>query len=99
MAELPQVAHYLDVPLQHGAVATLRRMRRPANLAMVRRMIDDLRAAMPDIALRTSLIVGFPGETDAEFEELLDFVREIRFDHVGVFTYSRQERAVSASLL
>ncbi|MFN8557429.1 MAG: radical SAM protein [Dehalococcoidia bacterium] len=95
MAELPQVVHYLDVPLQHGSVATLRRMRRPANMAMVRRMIADLRAAMPDIALRTSFITGFPGETEAEFEELLDFVREIRFDHVGVFTYSRQERAVS----
>ena len=95
MAELPQVVHYLDVPLQHGAVATLKRMRRPANLTMVRRMIADLRAAMPDIALRTSFIVGFPGETQAEFEELLDFVREIRFDHVGVFTYSRQEQAAS----
>jgi ribosomal protein S12 methylthiotransferase len=97
MADLPQVVHYLDVPLQHGAVSTLKRMRRPANLAMVRRMIADLRAAMPDIALRTSLITGFPGETEAEFQELLDFVREIRFDHVGVFTYSRQERAVSHS--
>ncbi len=95
MADLPGVVKYLDVPLQHGAVATLRRMRRPANMVMVRRMIADLRAAMPDIALRTSLITGFPGETDAEFAEMLDFVREIRFDHVGVFTYSRQEKAVS----
>lgn len=95
MAETPQVVKYLDVPLQHGAVATLRRMRRPANVAMVRRMIADLRAAMPEIALRTSFITGFPGETDSEFEELADFVREIRFDRVGVFTYSQQERAVS----
>src|SRR5581483_4687992 len=78
MAELPQVVHYLDVPLQHGAVATLRRMRRPANMGMVRQMIAGLRAAMPDIALRTSLITGFPGETDAEFDELLAFVEEIR---------------------
>jgi ribosomal protein S12 methylthiotransferase len=97
MAELPQVVHYLDVPLQHGSTATLKRMRRPANLGMVRRMIADLRAAMPDIALRTSFITGFPGETDAEFQELLEFVQEIRFDHVGVFTYSQQERAVSGS--
>jgi ribosomal protein S12 methylthiotransferase len=97
MAELPQVVHYLDVPLQHGAAATLKRMRRPANLGMVRRMIADLRAAMPDIALRTSFITGFPGETESEFQELLDFVAEIRFDHVGVFTYSRQERASSAT--
>lgn len=97
MAALPQVTPYLDVPLQHGSVATLRRMRRPANLAMVRQMIAALRAAMPEIALRTSLITGFPGETDAEFEELLSFVREIRFDHVGVFTYSQQDRARSAA--
>lgn len=97
MAELPQVVHYLDVPLQHGSPATLKRMRRPANLAMVRRMIDSLRTAIPDIALRTSFITGFPGETEAEFQELLDFVAEIRFDHVGVFTYSRQEQAVAAS--
>lgn len=97
MVELPQVVHYLDVPLQHGSAATLRRMRRPANLGMVRRMIADLRAAMPNIALRTSLITGFPGETDQEFEELLAFVQEIQFDHVGVFTYSQQERAVSGA--
>lgn len=97
MAELPNVVHYLDVPLQHGSVSTLRRMRRPANLAMVRAMISDLRAAMPDIALRTSFITGFPGETDAEFHELVDFVEEIQFDHVGVFTYSQQQRAVSGA--
>ena len=96
MAELPQVCHYLDVPLQHGSVSMLRRMRRPANMQMVRRMIADLRSAMPDIALRTSLIVGFPGETEAEFEELLEFVAEVRFDHVGVFTYSPQERTPAA---
>lgn len=98
MAETPQVCHYLDVPLQHGSVSVLRRMRRPANMAMVRRMIADLRAAMPDIALRTSLIVGFPGETDAEFAELLEFVEEARFDHVGVFTYSPQDGTPSATL-
>jgi len=98
MAELPQVCHYLDVPLQHGSVSVLRRMRRPASMSMVRRMIGDLRAAMPDIALRTSLIVGFPGETEAEFEELVDFVAEARFDHVGVFTYSAQDRTPAAEL-
>lgn len=98
MAELPQAVHYLDVPLQHGSVSMLRRMRRPANMTMVRRMITDLRAAMPDIALRTSIIVGFPGETEAEFQELLDFISEIRFDHVGVFTYSPQERTPAATM-
>jgi len=97
MAELPQVVHYLDVPLQHAAPRVLRAMRRPANMSMVRRMIGDLRAAMPDIALRTTFIVGFPGETEADVEELLAFVEEVRFDHVGVFTYSRQERAVSVT--
>jgi len=67
-------------------------------MSMVRRMIGDLRAAMPDFALRTSLIVGFPGETEAEFEELVDFVAEARFDHVGVFTYSAQDRTPAAEL-
>jgi ribosomal protein S12 methylthiotransferase len=98
MAEVPQVCHYLDVPLQHGSVDVLRRMRRPANMTMVRGMIADLRSAMPDIALRTSLIVGFPGETDQEFGQLLEFVAEIRFDHLGVFTYSAQERTPAASM-
>ena len=98
MAEIPEVVSYLDMPLQHGSAAMLRRMRRPANMAMVRRTLADLRAAMPGVALRTSLIVGFPGETEAEFQELLDFVREVRFDHLGVFTYSPQECTPAASM-
>jgi len=98
MAEIPEVVPYLDMPLQHGSVSMLRRMRRPANMAMVRRTLSDLREAMPETALRTSLIVGFPGETESEFEELLDFVREVRFDHLGVFTYSPQERTPAAAM-
>jgi ribosomal protein S12 methylthiotransferase len=98
MAEIPEVVPYLDMPLQHGSVAMLKRMRRPANMTMVRRTLAELRAAMPEIALRTSLIVGFPSETDEEFAELLDFVREVRFDHLGVFTYSPQERTPAAAL-
>jgi len=98
IAAIPEVVPYLDMPLQHGSVSMLRRMRRPANMTMVRRTLVDLRAAMPRIALRTSLITGFPGETEAEFEELLDFVREVRFDHVGVFTYSPQERTPAAAM-
>jgi ribosomal protein S12 methylthiotransferase len=98
MAEIPEVVPYLDMPLQHGSVPMLRRMRRPANMAMVRRTLVELREAMPEIALRTSLIVGFPGETEEEFEELLDFVREVRFDHLGVFTYSPQERTPAATM-
>lgn len=90
MAELPNVVHYLDVPLQHGSPAVLRRMRRPHNGEKTFAMIEMLRQAMPDIVLRTSLIVGFPGETEEEFAELEAFLRAIEFDHVGVFTYSRQ---------
>lgn len=88
MASLPQVCHYLDIPLQHASAAVLRRMRRPSNPDRVRRMFARLRSATPDIALRTTFIVGYPGETEAEFEELLDFVREMRFDHVGAFIHS-----------
>jgi len=98
MAALPNVAHYLDMPLQHGSEAVLARMRRPRNLARVRETIAALRAAMPDIALRTSIIVGFPGETEAEFEELQAFVREMRFDHLGVFTFSPQEGTPAAAM-
>ena len=88
MASLPQVCHYLDIPLQHASAAVLRRMRRPSNPHHVRQMFARLRSAMPDVALRTTFIVGYPGETEAEFEEMLDFVREVRFDHVGAFIYS-----------
>lgn len=91
MAALPNVVRYLDVPLQHGSEAVLRRMKRPHNVDRVHAFIRDLRAAMPGIVLRTSFIAGFPGETEEEFKELLDFAREIRFDHAGCFTYSRQQ--------
>ena len=89
MAALPNVVPYLDIPLQHGSDAVLRRMKRPS-LRTARRSLDALRTAMPEAAIRTTFIVGFPGETDAEFEELLDFVEEQRFDHIGAFTYSPQ---------
>jgi ribosomal protein S12 methylthiotransferase len=90
MASIPNVVPYLDVPLQHGSEAVLRRMKRPHNLERVRDFVAGLRSAMPGIVLRTSFIAGFPGETEAEFGELLAFAREIRFDHAGCFTYSRQ---------
>jgi ribosomal protein S12 methylthiotransferase len=98
MARLPQVCHYLDMPLQHGHPETLRRMRRPNDVDRVRRLIADLRAAMPDIALRSTFIVGFPGETDAEFQTLLDFLTEIQFDHVGMFIYSPEEGTRGAAM-
>lgn len=98
MAVLPQVCHYLDLPLQHGHPDMLRRMRRPHDLAMVHDRITALREAMPDIALRSTFIVGFPGETEQEFEALLAFMQEIAFDHVGVFSYSRERGTPAAEM-
>jgi ribosomal protein S12 methylthiotransferase len=73
-------------------------MKRPANVDRTRRLIADLRAAIPDIALRTSFIVGYPGETEGEFQALLDFVSESRFDRVGVFLYSPEDGTAAAAL-
>jgi ribosomal protein S12 methylthiotransferase len=98
MAGLTQVCHYLDIPLQHSSPAVLRRMRRPSDIAEVRRTLERLRTAMPDIALRTTFLVGFPGETEEEFQELLDFVREARFDHIGAFPFSPQPGTEAARL-
>ncbi len=91
MARHSRICHYLDIPLQHGHPEVLRRMNRPHDVDEVRRLVADLREAMPDIALRTSFIVGYPGETEEEFSALLDFVAEMAFDRVGVFTYSPEE--------
>ena len=88
MATNPQILHYLDMPLQHAHPDTLRRMKRPANLDWVHRALEKMRTAMPDLALRTTFIVGYPGETEQEFQTLLDFVKEIRFDRVGTFPFS-----------
>ncbi len=96
MARLPNVARYIDIPLQHGSESVLRRMKRPSNTGMVREMLATLREAMPDIAIRTTFIVGYPGETEAEFAELLAFVREMAFDHVGCFTFSPQSESPAA---
>jgi ribosomal protein S12 methylthiotransferase len=96
MARLPNVVPYLDMPLQHGSDAVLRRMRRPS-LRVARRSIETVRAALPEVTLRTTFIVGYPGETEAEFAELLAFVEEQRFDHVGAFTYSPQAGTPAAT--
>jgi ribosomal protein S12 methylthiotransferase len=96
MARLPNVAHYIDIPLQHGAASVLRRMKRPSNVRMVRDMLAMLRQEMPDIAIRTTFIVGYPGETEDEFSELLAFVREEAFDRVGCFTFSPQAESPAA---
>jgi ribosomal protein S12 methylthiotransferase len=88
MSRHSQILPYIDLPLQHAHPDTLRRMRRPSNVDRVRTLIADLRRAMPDVALRTAFIVGYPGETEAEFRALEAFLDEIAFDKVGVFTYS-----------
>jgi len=88
MANHSQVCHYLDMPLQHGHPDALRRMRRPHNVERVLRWIESLRSAMPDITLRTTFIVGYPGETEAEFQSLLEFMRTVQFDRVGIFPFS-----------
>jgi ribosomal protein S12 methylthiotransferase len=98
MAGDPRICHYLDLPLQHAHPDVLRRMKRPADVARTRRLIANLRAALPDMALRTSLIVGYPGETEVEFQTLLDFVGETRFDRVGTFVYSPEEGTPAAAL-
>jgi ribosomal protein S12 methylthiotransferase len=98
MAGHPKICHYLDLPLQHAHPATLRRMRRPHSIDHTQQLLARLRDAMPDIALRTTFIVGFPGETDEEFAHLLAFVRDNAFDHVGVFTYSPEDGTPAATL-
>ena len=98
MAQYPQVLPYVDLPLQHADPDILRRMRRPANIDRVRETIRNLREAMPEIAIRTTFLVGYPGETEEAFQALLGFVREVRFDRLGVFTYSREEGTPAAEL-
>ncbi|MFH1184120.1 MAG: 30S ribosomal protein S12 methylthiotransferase RimO [Chloroflexota bacterium] len=88
MATHKQILHYLDMPLQHAHPRTLQRMRRPANIEWVRRTLGKMRSAMPDLAVRSTFIVGYPGETDEEFEALMDFITEMRFDRVGTFQFS-----------
>ena len=88
MAVKKQVAHYLDMPLQHAHPAVLRRMKRPTNIDWVYKTVEKMRKAIPDLALRTTFIVGYPGETEAEFQTLLNFVEEMRFDKVGAFKFS-----------
>ncbi|MFH1632630.1 MAG: 30S ribosomal protein S12 methylthiotransferase RimO [Chloroflexota bacterium] len=98
MAAHPQILPYLDIPLQHAHPAVLQRMRRPANMDWVYRTLEKMRVAMTALALRTTFIVGYPGETEAEFQTLLDFIEEIRFDRVGAFEYSF-ERGTAAEPL
>lgn len=99
MAREPKICKYLDIPFQHISDAQLTAMKRRHTKAEAMELIRRLRSAVPDIALRTTLLVGYPGETEADFEELADFVREVRFDRLGVFAYSEEEGTYSAEKL
>src|SRR2546430_2080787 len=91
LAEEPKAVKYLDMPLQHASQNVLKLMKRGGNRASLERLIERVRRRVPGIAVRTTFITGFPGETDEDFEELLGFVRKVEFDRVGVFTYSDEE--------
>jgi len=98
MASQDKIVPYLDMPLQHGDTRTLRRMRRPSRLEMVYDHVEKLRGAMPDIALRTTFIVGYPGETEEEFQGLLEFAQAMEFDKVGAFPFSPEPGTPAAAL-
>lgn len=98
IASEDKVAKYVDMPLQHASDAVLKRMRRPTGRGHLLGMVERVRRRVPGVAFRTSFIVGFPGETEADFEELMALVRRAEFDHLGVFTYSDEEGTASYGL-
>jgi ribosomal protein S12 methylthiotransferase len=98
LAKQPNLARYLDMPLQHISDPVLRRMKRGRDSAWVRKLVRKIRDRVPDLTFRTSFIVGFPGETEAQFEELCGFVEEMHFEKVGVFQFSREEGTESYAL-
>lgn len=95
--DIPKVCHYLDIPIQHASDKILKRMGRRTNQAKLRETVAALRREVPDIALRTTLISGFPGETEEDHEELMDFVSEMEFERLGVFAYSAEEDTPAAA--
>jgi ribosomal protein S12 methylthiotransferase len=98
MTSSRQILHYLDMPLQHAHPETLRRMKRPSNMTWVHRTLEEMHAKMPDLAMRTTFIVGYPGETEEEFRALEEFVREARFDRAGAFLFSLEPGTSSEPL-
>jgi ribosomal protein S12 methylthiotransferase len=98
MAECDKVVKYVDLPLQHAADDVLRRMKRPGTGSNYEKLLARIRERVPGVSLRTTFIVGFPGETETEFQELLAFIRGVGFDHVGVFTYSHEEGTTAHNL-
>jgi ribosomal protein S12 methylthiotransferase len=98
MAAHSKIVPYLDIPLQHADPGVLRRMRRPANIDWVHRTLAKMRQSIENLAIRTTFIVGYPGETEEEFQNLLDFIEEIRFDRVGAFQFSFEPGTYSEAL-
>ena len=98
MRDIPKVLHYIDMPIQHASDSILKKMGRRTDKQELKQKIAMLREMMPDICLRTTLITGFPGEKEEDHRELLDFVREMRFDRLGVFTYSKEEGTPAAKM-
>lgn len=98
IASNPKICKYIDMPLQHSEDRILKMMRRPGRQRDVRELVGKIRARIPDAAVRTSMIVGFPGETEEDFEKLCEFVREMKFDRLGVFTYSKEEDTPASRL-
>ena len=98
MAAEKKVVPYIDLPLQHASDRILARMNRRGSSAQILKLMEKIRKTVPGVTLRTSFITGFPGETEEEFQELLDFIREARFDRVGVFAYSREENTPAAAM-
>ena len=98
ISQCDKVARYVDIPLQHIDDSMLQRMRRETSRAHIENLIHKLRAGIPGVALRTTFIVGFPGETDAEFAGLLDFIQQVRFERLGIFKYSQEEGSRAAKM-
>jgi ribosomal protein S12 methylthiotransferase len=98
MGREPRILPYLDMPIQHASDEVLKRMRRPERQATIRERVSRIREIVPDVAIRTTCIVGFPGETDDDFATLLNFLEEMQFERVGAFTYSPQEGTRAAQI-
>jgi len=98
MKNNPKVCNYLDIPLQHASDKMLKAMKRGASRAKTTKLINDVRALIPGIAIRTTFIVGFPGETRADIEEMKEWIAEMQFDRLGVFTYSHEEDTTAYAL-
>jgi ribosomal protein S12 methylthiotransferase len=98
IADCSKVARYVDIPLQHIHESMLQRMRRETSREHIENLIERLRAGIPGLALRTTFIVGFPGETEQEFESLLEFIDRVRFERLGIFKYSREDGSRAAKM-